>query len=337
MLILVPQRNLAIFILVKKVGAISIIGLLFILAPILRVLSSQIRGLETVLTRDPAESVQFAGSITRLLIPWGIWLPESWKPMVSRMEYEWNATPLVGSLGVVVLFVALFLKIARQEESKVLSPLGYLFLWSILFYTSSGLGFIFAHAIDPSFRAWNRLSILLMTFSLLALGIVLNRLDLKKSFLGTSLLVIIVVTQLLPLNSAGITSEPDEISREAFEILEDTAYLIQNELETGCRILQLPIMAFPEGGQIGLVGNGYHLWLPLLTKGFHWSYGAPKGSGSGDFWLGLSNEEAISRAADLDFCAVVLDKRSSMQLVEEDLQRFSYFKDTNLYEFYRFG
>ena len=336
MVILVPKQKLSISVFFKRVGALSLVALLFILAPILRVLSAQLRGLETVLTRDPAESVQFAGSISRLIIPWGIWLPESFKPMVSRMEYEWNATPLIGAVGVIILFVAIFLKITRHLEIEAFDFLGYLFLWSVIFYTSSGLGVVFAHVVDPSFRAWNRFSIVIMTFCLLALGVVLNKLRIKKSFLGAFSLVIIVSTQLIPLNSSGISLEPDPVSREAFEILEDTARLIQKNLEAGCQVLQLPIMAFPEGGQIGLMGNGYHLWLPLLTEGFHWSYGAPKGSKSGDFWQGLSNEEAVSRAADLDFCAVVLDKRSNTQIAEGGLQRFSNSKDTQLYALYFF-
>jgi hypothetical protein len=61
-----------------------------------------------------------------------------------------------------------------------------------------------------------------------------------------------------------------------------------------------------------------------------WSSVALKGSEPGDFWCGLSNEEGLSKVADLNSCAVVLDKRSSMQLAAQELRRFSKSKDTEL-------
>jgi hypothetical protein len=67
-------------------------------------------------------------------------------------------------------------------------------------------------------------------------------------------------------------------------------------------------MEYPEGGQINGVGNGEHLWLPLLTEGLSWSYGAPKGSNAGDYWsnfIGASPELSMKHAADLGFCAAV--------------------------------
>jgi hypothetical protein len=73
----------------------------------------------------------------------------------------------------------------------------------------------------------------------------------------------------------------------------------------GCSILQLPIMAFPEGGVVDEVGNGEHLWLPLLTRGFRWSYGAPKGSEHGRFWLSRTVDQSVTLSRNLGFCAVV--------------------------------
>jgi hypothetical protein len=94
------------------------------------------------------------------------------------------------------------------------------------------------------------------------------------------------------------------------------AAYIQKEIEPGCKILQLPIMEFPEGGQVGQVGNGNHLWLPLLTQGFHWSYGAPKGSLAGDYWSRYKLdpiETIVETAANNSFCAILSNRQSGTE------------------------
>jgi phosphoglycerol transferase len=336
LLLLVPRRGITRIAFLKRLGTVSLVGFAFIIAPVLRVLSSQLRGLETVLTRDPLESVQFGGSITRLLIPWGVWLPENLRPAVAAMEFEWNATPLVGSIGVIVLILTIVLRIARQDNFKQLDAVSYLFFWSTALYTTSGLGLLFAYAVDPSFRCWNRFSILIMTLSLTAVAVVLNRFKFRNSMVSPLLLLLIVMTQLLPLNDSGISKEPDATSRKAYQTLKKTALLIEERTNPGCQILQLPLMVFPEGGQVGAVGNGFHLWLPLLTKGYRWSYGAPKGSEAGDFWTGMSTETAITKAKNLDFCAVILDKRSGTSLTNNDVGNFSRYLTTELYDLYWF-
>ena len=336
LLLLVPQRGIARKAFLQRLGTVSVVGLAFIIAPVIRVLSSQLRGLETLLKRDPLESVQFGGSITRLLVPWGVWMPERLRPAVSVMDFEWNATPLLGSLGVIVLVIAIVSRIARRVESWQLDGTSYLFFWSIGLYTTSGLGLVFAYAIDPSFRTWNRFSIVVMTLALVAVATVLNRLSCKKLFLSPLLLLIIVCTQLLPLKNSGISAEPDAASREAYQALMKTALLIEEEVEPGCQILQLPLMVFPEGGQVGQVGNGFHLWLPLLTEGYRWSYGAPKGSEAGDFWTGKSIEAAVREANRLEFCAVILDKRSGISLNPVETTSFTRTLSTDLYDLYWF-
>ena len=179
-----------------------------------------------------------------------------------------------------------------------------------MFYLASGLSLIFAYSIDSSFRTWNRLSIVIITFALLAIAIQVNRITSKKFMSAIVLMAIAVFTQLTPLKNAGITAEPDKTSIASFTSLETVANLIQEKLPDGCSILQLPIMTFPEGGRVGGVGNGEHLWLPLLTHGFKWSYGAPKGSKAGDYWkefVGADPALAIQRARELGFCAVLIN------------------------------
>jgi hypothetical protein len=201
----------------------------------------------------------------------------------------------------------------------------FIFIWALLFYTATGVSLVFAYAIDPSFRCWNRLSIVIMTLALVALGATLSRFTKFNKAWFPILLVIAVLSQLSPLHDSGIGPEPDIVSKDAFSALQQVAAVIQREIKPGCQILQLPIMAFPEGGQVGQVGNGAHLWLPMLTSGFRWSYGAPKGTQEGDYWPKLSGESIqmqVKTAARESFCAVIIDLRSDIEIGVTDLSPY---------------
>jgi phosphoglycerol transferase len=303
--------------LLRRASVIFLVAIGFVLAPAIRTLLARAGGLEDSVVRNPEESVQFGGSVIRLLVPWGTWLPEKLRPAVSVMEYEWNATPLLGVTGVWLLLIGLGLSLVADRKKNCSShrSLLYIFPWSLLFYTSGGLGLIFAYLIDPSFRAWNRFSIIILTLSLLAFGIAISRIRFTKWLISPALLVVAITTQLLPLSSIGIAAEPDPTSKAAYESLKGDAQNVEKHVASGCSILQLPIMLFPEGAPIGDFGNGEHLWLPLLTKNLHWSYGAGKGTTEGKYWgefFGASPALPIQKARELGFCAVLVNFQSNL-------------------------
>ena len=303
--------------LIRRICGGTGVAIGFIVAPVLRTVLARLNGLDDSVIRNPEESVQFGGSITRLLIPWGTWLPMKLKPAVSLMEYEWNATPFLGSIGVWLLLIVLGLKVAQTRDMPISIPrsLAYLFPWGLLLYAAGGLGLVFAYLVDPSFRAWNRLSIVILTLSLLALGSALSKIKRAGWLMVATLLILTIFTQLTPLSSVGIAAEPDPISKAAYDSLQEDANSIEQLVTPGCSILQLPIMLYPEGVPVGDVGNGEHLWLPLLSKDLRWSYGAGKGTAEGKYWgefFGANPLLPIQRARELGFCAVVVNFQSNL-------------------------
>jgi phosphoglycerol transferase len=298
----------------KKFSCTMIVAFLFVAAPYSRSILARIGGLTSYASRSPDESLQFGGSISRLLIPWGTWLPQKLKPAVSLMEFEWNAIPILGVLGIwALLGIGVLSIVSHTTVVKTLDrSIIYFFVWSLLLYVSGGLGYVFALSIDPSFRAWNRISVLITTLALLCLGSLLSNIKSVSMLRVLSPLILIsaIASQLIPLSSVGIGNEPNEASRVTFNALEEDAEKIQRELRPGCSVLQLPIMVSPEGGQVGDVGNGEHYWLPLLTDNLSWSYGAGKGTLQGKFWepyAGGDPSLAINKAKGLGFCAVLVN------------------------------
>jgi phosphoglycerol transferase len=322
LLFLVIPTRLSVQIL-NKIFLTAVVALLFISAPFGRSFLAQHNGLNSYASRSADESVQFGGSIARLFIPWGTWLPDKLKPAVTMMEFEWNATPLLGVLGMWSLLVFCGISIANKDNgSKNYNrSIVYLFPWSVLIYAAGGFGYVFALSIDPSFRAWNRISVLILTLGLLMLGILLNRIKSLAILyvLSPLILVATITTQLFPLSSVGIGREPHEASKVTFTALSEDAKKIQGVLRPGCSVLQLPIMMSPEGGQVGDVGNGEHYWLPLLTKDLKWSYGAGKGTIEGSFWqnyAGANTSIAIQKAKELGFCAVLVNLQGQLNREE---------------------
>lgn len=306
-----------------KFFSTAVVAALFISAPFGRSFLAQQSGLNSYASRSPDESVQFGGSITRLFIPWGTWLPDKLKPAVTMMEFEWNATPLLGALGMWSLLVFCGIAITGIDKGpkNLNRSIVYLFPWSVFLYAAGGFGYVFALSVDPSFRAWNRISVLILTLGLLMLGILLSRVESPTilRLLSPLLLVVAITTQLFPLTSVGIGREPHEATKVIFTSLSEDAKKIQGVLPSGCSVLQLPIMMSPEGGQVGDVGNGEHYWLPLLTKDLKWSYGAGKGTIEGSFWqnyAGAKTSIAIQKAKELSFCGVLVNLQSQLNREE---------------------
>jgi hypothetical protein len=176
-----------------------------------------------------------------------------------------------------------------------------------------------------------------MTLALIALAKVLSGLKFSHIPIAIILVFVTAFTQLSPLNGAGIGAEPDETSRAAFRSLKVVAAYIQKEIEPGCKILQLPIMEFPEGGQVGQVGNGNHLWLPLLTSGFQWSYGAPKGTEAGDYWPNLAQESVqlqIESVVQKSFCTIIVDLRGGFTSGQGEMSPFQLVNTLNDFAIY---
>ena len=338
MILLVPQLNQPFRVTTTRAGLTTLVSFLFIAAPVVRIISSRLRGLETVLTRSPEESVQFGGSIARLLVPWGVWLPAKLRPIVLPTEFEWTISPILGVAGVWILIIGIAVSMSgRFRTDTNQKSIRFIFIWALLFYTAAGVSLIFAYAIDPSFRCWNRLSIVIMTLALVALGVAISRFGKFNRFWFPILLVIAVLSQLSPLHDSAIGPEPDVVSKDAFNQLQQVAAVIQQEIKPGCQILQLPIMAFPEGGQVGQVGNGAHLWLPMVTSGFRWSYGAPKGTQEGDYWPKLSGESLqrqVKTALRESFCAVIIDLRSEIKIDATDLSPYRLVHELGYYAIY---
>ncbi|MGI8412067.1 MAG: hypothetical protein ACR2LV_04475 [Solirubrobacteraceae bacterium] len=156
--------------------------------------------------------------------------------------------------------------------------------------TAGGLSIVFERFVTPDIRAWNRISVLIAFFSLLAAGVLLDSL---LRWLGTRrggrALATVALAGVLALGVYDQTSASfiPAYSATARQYRSDRVFVgeIEARLPHGAGVFQLPYVPFPEGypktrpgDQVATYATKYELLRGYLhSSTLRWSYGAIKG------------------------------------------------------------
>jgi phosphoglycerol transferase len=275
----------------------------------------------TAINRSPEESIFFGGSLSRLLIPWGTWLPQKVSDVVKVQDFEWTATPLLVAIGIwILMFQVLVPKVWEKNDlssRKVVAGIRFFSIVSILFYSTTGLGTIFAFSLSPIFRCWNRFSIIISALSLLLVGLIISELIKKstgfqKQATSVLLMAIILSTQVLPIAQSSFFSNRDKQTQEDLAAYKAAADALKTETSDECALLQFPIIRTYSKDAPNSLSPIHMFWLPLMLPDRRWSFGAPAGTKAGEYWpdimkIGISH--AFHKALELDVCGIVIDRR----------------------------
>ncbi|MFT4028593.1 MAG: hypothetical protein QM675_01855 [Protaetiibacter sp.] len=278
--------------------------------------------------RSAELSEMHAGRITSLLLPW---TGTGFGPLASiSSEYaegssiapfaEPPGTPIVASIGMVLLMLFILgrlvllrlpardTRIGALVADERVGAVSAAFLWGLLFYITSGLGFVFAAVVSPELRAWVRMSIFLIAFALVFLGLVLDRVLHRRGVrlaVVAGLAAVALVDQIAGARGAIDLAPSDDAGYRAF------VAAAEESLDTDCGVAQLPVQGFPEGGPVGAMPD-YNEALPYLLSSentLRWSYGAVRGTRAGDFWADAGTPAAFGDAvAESGACAVLVDR-----------------------------
>ena len=133
-------------------------------------------------SRNPLESEAYAGRIIDLVLPWE---GHRVTPLAELTTlYQQAGRPVVetvalGVVGVVGASALLLIGLRALALSRSAPP--RLLLWAALlgitglFFTTGGLGSIFALLVTPQLRTWSRLALFILLLGLLAVGHWLSR------------------------------------------------------------------------------------------------------------------------------------------------------------------
>jgi hypothetical protein len=245
---------------------------------------------EVAAKRSAFETELYGLKVTDLVLP----LDHHRLKPLAQMKDEYDSTSpvsseggqtlgFIGTFGLLALLGGGFITVVRGSWRIG----GATFLHAcaatvivLLFATTAGFSSVLSYTLTPQLHAWNRLSVLVGFFSLLAVAFLLDRLR-RRWRAGVLRLVFPVV--LLLIVTLGVLDQtssafvpPYKDIRRTFESDGRFVSALERRLTPGASIYQLPYVPFPESGQPGV--NDYaELRGYLHSRDLHWSYGAMKG------------------------------------------------------------
>lgn len=193
-----------------------------------------------------------------------------------------NSTACLGTIGscgfLVLLAWALGFK-WRLNDAETMNTLGFLNVASVLMATVGGFSSLFAFAISPILRCYNRMSVHIAFFSLLALAILLDEWRSRKfaappwrslwpGFAGL-LLTAGIADQTSPVFEPLYAEGAVDWRRD-----EEFVQRLEKLLPQGASVFELPYIPFP----VSVTQYDYELLRGYLhSRHLRWSYAAMKG------------------------------------------------------------
>lgn len=248
-------------------------------------------------------------------------------PLIN--ENDGASLGLIGAAGLLFLLGRLFLR-PNRTPGDLLDCLALLTLAAILLGTVGGLGSAIAFLASPWIRGYNRISIYIAFFALLAIGVLLDRW--RKQWSETPRRCFAFAATLAALLVVGIADQTSgEVSdyRGLSERSADLRQLVEH-IETdatpGGIVFQLPHAPYPESVFETGVPSYRHLAPYLHSRRVRWSYGGMSGH-YGDEWArGLSRLpvttmlDQLARAECLGICVDRVGYNDYGRAVEKELQ-----------------
>ena len=273
--------------------------------------------------RMPFESVTFAGNLALAILPAPISQLSFLNFYNSNVAEAFIAAPAIESnaitnSGTWITFLAL-LFVIWSLLTKFRSQLGLLLtltIVTVLFFVPWGFSYLFAVAITPQIRAWNRLvPVLLLLVILLAAAVITQMKSPRKIGIAISVAVLIVaitaVESVWPFRAtyARDSDKGAQVTQSAQEYVATIDAIVPQN----CGILQLPYMVYPENSPILMMNDYDHFWPGLTGTNKSWSYGAVKNTQSSAWMASLPEiptEGDMETLAQAGYCGIHLDTRA---------------------------
>jgi phosphoglycerol transferase len=236
-----------------------------------------------VMTRGPAEAEKYGLKISQLVLPitgHRVGVLDRIKDFHDRnsqvSEDDGSSLGLVSAIG----FLGLLAQLLYRKElvdggDGLLHDLSILNICSVLLGIMGGFGLLFALYVSSGIRAYNRISIFIAFFSLMAVGVALENSYRSAAKILHVLLPVVFILAVFDQTTPAYL--PKYESTKA-EFLSDKQFVngLEASLPAGAMIFQLPYTPFPEQPAIHKMGGYDHLRGYLHSKNLRWSFGAIK-------------------------------------------------------------
>ncbi len=250
-------------------------------------------------------------------------------------ENQDSTLGLTASLGFLFLLLwvllkdASFFKFLRDKERILLNYLGAINLIALLLGTVAGFGTLIAYLFTPQIRGYNRISIFIAFFALMAIILVLD--SLYKKYMNKTRNKIFFYFLFFSITVFGLYDQvytgPTMYKEIAAEYNSEELFVknIEQEMPKNAMIFQLPYVAFPESTPVHNLLD-YNLFRAYLhSTDLRWSYGAVKGR-QGDAWQkqvsAKPTKQFIEEIKRMGFKGVYIDRfgfEDSAQALEREV------------------
>ena len=250
-------------------------------------------GSNELLTRAADESEVFSLNLTELITPvkdhriGKLASIEQRHTRAKRVGLEPTPLGLIAALGFVwLLAVSLLLcvgaaqRLIQDVRQRALAAAA---LTAFLIGTTGGVSAVIAYGITPQLRSWGRLSIFIAFFALAALALLadaawrrIDTRDRRRSILALGALGAVMVIAVLDQTSPTFVPAYGDAAAE-YRSDGDFVREIENSMDPGAAILQVPYIRFPDQREFARIGDYDPLRGYVHSDDLRWSYGAMKG------------------------------------------------------------
>ena len=249
-------------------------------------------GTALTLVRRPDQAELFGLKIAQLFIP------ESGHrlPALNRFgEYYTRVAPLVtenriaylGMVGAAGFLFLLFVLLRGQSRDPRLRSLSVFNIAMVLLGTIGGFSSLISFLLTDTLRSYNRVSVYIAFFSLLALALVAE--NFAKKWVSTITREVIMAVTLFGVMVFALWDQHlvGMDYRETKRLYNEQAGFvarIESAVPPGSSILQYPYAPFPEHGRIGKLEDSLEFMPYLHSKSLRWSAGTLRNR-RGDAWI----------------------------------------------------
>jgi hypothetical protein len=240
-------------------------------------------------------------------------------PLVQRFdESETVHLGFVATLGFASLLLVALAAIAGAATRRLPPAVVYASAAALVCFligTVGGISALIAGTITPQFRSWNRISLFIAFFALLAVALVLSGVErrwavtgLRRASLGLVLAGILAVGVLDQTSAANVPAYRS--IAESYRSDGQFVRRIEQRIGADGSVFQLPYMPFPDGGVVHRMTDYDLVRGYLHSDGLHWSFGAMSGRPE-DWQAELARrplELQVDAAASAGFDGVYVDR-----------------------------
>jgi phosphoglycerol transferase len=287
-------------------------------------------GNDAVAHRRPEEAERYALRLSQLVLPVNAHRVAALRRAKERYanslkepnpynESYSAALGVVGAIGFLWLVVVAFVTLVGTRWTAIDERFRHAAAGAGIAFglaTVGGVSTLIAYWLTPQLRAWNRLSVFIAFFSLLAVALLLDALRRRlgprpaRTALFGGLLAAILVVGVLD-QTTGEDVPPYRATAAEFHSDADFVAGIERRLPRGAAVFQLPYMGFPESRPI----NAMTIYDPvrgyLHSRRLRWSYGAMEGRPA-DWSMDLADKPAslaVPAVAASGFDGIWIDRR----------------------------